>query len=691
MGQYSCNYIQLSTHGPRAISRQTGHFSAAAMLSHYLAFAIRNLRRAPFASAVSVLTLAIGLVCFLAAHALVTFFERADGHFVNADRIQIVTTSFTFFGGQFTRDRSTRSPEHLASLLQADFPEIEAIARAFEIDWQGRTAVASGDRVVQLYSVAADPTFLDIFNLPFLAGDPRNALAAPRSVVLTRDSARQLFGDTDPIGQPLRIRNRVDTTVTGVIDEFPDSSHIGRSAAATLRLELLASVDVIEAIEAERLASIASDLGIRAEWPAGAPRQVTWTGEDAVTYLLLPADGSASVGNLADQLPAFVARHAPSELLASTNLRYELMPIGELLRRGVDTELFSGDIGVSVSTVLLLLGSLVLAVACINFANLAAARAAGRTREVGLRKALGARPAQIMVQHLLEAALLSFAALLIAVAGLRTALPLLERLAGLSPGAIGFGAAESAVTLLVVVIATTFAAGAYPAFVLARTGASLAIRRPHGPRGSKRFAELLVGAQFAVAGLLLIALTVIALQNAQLELIGLGSADASLVLIENQSDVTRVDTATLHAALGALPQVEAGHGDRRTALAETGCCDDGQPFSGSSGRNAACARARRGPRLLRGHADERAGRPGLYCGRKPRATRHRRRSRVRRCARICIARTKPSISSSITRRARAATAPTTRDASSVSSIPADSAFAAQAPPRRSTRSRPMRA
>jgi ABC-type antimicrobial peptide transport system permease subunit len=101
-----------------------------------------------------------------------------------------------------------------------------------------------------------------------------------------------------------------------------------------------------------------------------------------------------------------------------------------LLRNSVDTGLFIDDAGVSVPTLLLTLGLLVLIVACVNYANLATARAARRTREVGLRKALGADRAQIARQYLFEAGALTSVALVLALAAFRLAAPLLRAIAG---------------------------------------------------------------------------------------------------------------------------------------------------------------------------------------------------------------------------------------------------------------------
>ena len=517
------------------------------MLSHYLALAYRNQRRTPLATSVSLLTLAIGLICFLTAYAFAVFFDRAEQGFANADRTYVLTLSFTFFGGSFTRDESTGTPPHAAEVLATDFPDIEAIARATALNQQSRTSASTGERALRLSAFAVDPAFLEIFELPFVAGDARAALDEPRSVVLTKDAASRLFGGENPIARSLLIGNLVDATVTGVIDAVPEPSHMGRSPSAPLAFDLLVSMDVDEALRASAFGPL----------PANVTSPRNWVDESVTTYLLLPADGRLRAETLAASLEAFTTRHVPAETLESSNLRLGLIPVRDLLKKSVDAELFSADIGVSISTVLMALGALVLVVACVNYANLATARASQRVREVGLRKALGAQPGQITRQHLLEAALSSAAALLIALVIVRSAMPLLEALSGANLGAAFLTGAEVSVFLVAVFLVVTLGAGAYPAFVLSRVGAAASIRPSQGRMGPKRLSALLVGAQFAVASWLLIAVTITSLQNARLERIGLGSADSRLVLIENPSRTTRIEAETLRAELLRLPQVEA--------------------------------------------------------------------------------------------------------------------------------------
>ncbi|HEY8519710.1 MAG TPA: ABC transporter permease [Gammaproteobacteria bacterium] len=395
------------------------------MLMHYLYVALRNARRGPFAFVMNVLTLAVGLACFVTVYGFVDFWRSADRHFANADRIYAVTMEFEARVGSFAMG-AFGAPEPLAELLRADFPQIERVVRAVNL---GRDAVASAlGRALTMSAAATGPEFFELFDLPFAAGDPRRALSQPRSVVLTREFATQLFGDADPLGQPVLIGNAVETTVTGLLAPIPEPSHMGRSTSATFRFDALVSEDVLEAIRA-------------------------------------------------------------------------------------------------------------------------------RAREIGLRKSLGARPGQIVVQALLEAALAAVVAIVLALAGYRLAARAFTALIGTDPTRTLFDGAGFWLFLIALVAGVTLAAGAYPALVLSRVRPVATLRGAAAGRAAGRLPAALVAVQFTVASFLLMVVAVTALENAHLKRTGLGIAEDPLLVITRSSPAANVSAETLRAELERLPQV----------------------------------------------------------------------------------------------------------------------------------------
>jgi putative ABC transport system permease protein len=513
------------------------------MLTHYLRVVLRTFGRSPLLSAINVLTLTLGLVCFLAAYGAVGYWNRAEQQFTNSSRTYVVTTNITLSGATPTAAGVRESNPYVAQYLAADFRAIEAAARvrrAYSPD-----LVASGDRVLKLFNASADPAFLDIFDLPFVRGDGRQALRQPRSAVLTRDAATRLFGTDDPIGRPLRIRNSIDVTVTGVVGSIAGPSHIGSSATAPLRFDVLTSMDVYDFFEA------------RSRNPRAPPAPENWISGGVSTYVLLPANSSLSAPQLARQLPQFVLRHAPADQLNIASVELGLLPVTQLLSMENPATYFLSRTGLSTSTVFLLLGSLVLAVACLNYASLATARAASRTRDVGVRKALGASAAQIAAQHLFEAATSTAIALVIALALIAAAVPAAQATLGVDLGLAVFRNSTAWAQLVGVLVCVALAAGAYPALVLSQFRPAITLRaaRLRVRRGT--LVSALVGIQFAVASFLMIVLAVAYFQNQHLRQTGLNAAADPVLVIQNDPAITQVGPGLLRTELRALPQVSA--------------------------------------------------------------------------------------------------------------------------------------
>ena len=512
------------------------------MLAHYLGVAARSIRRAPAAFAINVLTLSLGLVSFLTAFAYVAYWDRADRHFANIDRTYVLTMQHVQrdspFASLMYQGFSPYVPEQAAEYLRADYPAIEKIARAVPIDW--KEMVAAEDRSARLFAVAVDPEFLDLFPLRFTAGDAGTALRSPGSVVLTSDAARKLFGDADAVGRHVILANAIEATVVGVLAAVREPSHLGRSTLATFPFDLLASYDLLDAEHA-----VTQSPQTR-KFMAG----LWFRGVNGLTYLRLPERG-LTADSLIAQLEGFAARHIPPDALQSGSFGFRVMPVRELL-----VERDFQHTGLSFGTTLLALGALVLGVACLNYANLATARAARRAGEIGVRKALGAAPRQIVAQSLLEAGLLTAASLATAVVVFLVSGPLIEYLLRVDLAPTLFDGSAIWPFLAAVLVGVTLAAGFYPAAVLARVRPASAIGSSDLRLGSKLFSTLLVAIQFAVASAFLLAVAILWLQNAELERTGLGLSEDPLVVIENPIRITKVDPATLRSELARLPQVK---------------------------------------------------------------------------------------------------------------------------------------
>jgi putative ABC transport system permease protein len=514
------------------------------MLAHYLKTTLRNLWRDSTSTLVSVLTLALGLVCFVTAYAVIVYWRHGDAHFANAGRTYVITAKFDFEEAGIRTGTFAGTAEHYAKYLRAEFPELEAVARAYPVP---DVSIGTAERGFRGFRVIADQEFLDVFDFHFLAGDPHNALRQPYSVVLTEETARRLFGDEDPMGQRVVLASKIETTVTGVIATVPEPSHMGHAAGARMPFDILASWNLRAAVRQARNPDAPDELP--ENW---------FGGYCCLTYAVLPRDGSLSEREFLARLEGFAERHVPAEQLEHVRFEVSAIPIGALAVTDLNGKLFGGASDyISVTAILMLLGGLVLAVACINYANLATARAAGRGRDVGLRMVVGASRPQIMIQSFIEAGLLVTAASVVAVLVFAATAPLLDASVGINVAPIVLSIGRFWLFMLMTLCAVTLAAGAYPAFVLSRLRPVETLRLGRRRAGPRFVATALVGVQFVAANFLLIMAMIISAQSEDLRRTAFGADTDPLLVIDNASPLTGVSTETLLEELDRLPEVRA--------------------------------------------------------------------------------------------------------------------------------------
>lgn len=513
------------------------------MLAHYTASTISQVRRAPLSAAISVLTLAVGFACFITAHAITGFWKASEQHFANVDRIFSVSTDLAFRDGSLATGHLPLTNEHVAAYLRADYPGLAAVARARVIS--DAAMVSTDDRALRLFRVDVDPEFLEIFDLPFIIGDSRRALREPGTVVLTQDAAARLFGEEQALGRRVLLANSTYATVTGVIAEIPEPTHMGRSATASLRFDVLVSYDVSEQPGTDAAESV-------------TPPQ-NWLILDTTTYLLLPPDGSLSASEIGGDLDAFASRHVPPEQLGFAQLEFGLVPVAELLTRAGSSGLFLGRSGLTVRTALSLLAALVLVAACANHVSLSTATALGRTHDIAVRKVMGATPLQIAGQYLLDASLFTWTGFGVALVAVLIMVPTLRTAIGIDLRITLFDGA-TALVLTGLVLVVSLLSGLYPALILARQHPAAGFQHRDAARG--RLSNILVSAQFAAASFLLITAIVTYMQNATLKQDSQAAPDP-LVIIENFYTATHLDPGTLRRELLALTHVSSVSGMAR--------------------------------------------------------------------------------------------------------------------------------
>jgi len=470
------------------------------MFKHYLTTALRYFGRNKFTTSINVLCLTMGMVCFAAAYGVVAWFTNADRHYANSDRIFFLTESLTPKGSTQPGSPAPLTSWVLGSLARANLTQLPAVAR---ITMAGESPISvhegANDRKTAFAVTAfADPDLLEIFALPFVAGDSKAALRSPRSAIVTTAMAQRVFGRTDVIGQTILLRNRERISITGVVSEFKQPSHFG-SGAALVRFEMLVSMDTYESI-------------MRNANPTRINETLNTWGANMgnIVYVLTPEDRSISQATLNTWVDAIARQHAPT---AEGTFHVGARPIWELYSTLGDGAIGAMQTGVSSTAVLLFLGGLILLVSCINYANLATAQVSTRAKEVAMRRVVGASRLEIIRQYLFETALLT----LVALAMVMVLMVLVLGILGSTIGANLIGTVLFTGELWLALVATltivTLIAGAYPALVLSRMRPLQAMRAGSGAMGARFVPTILVGIQFGTASLLLIAVLVMQAQN----------------------------------------------------------------------------------------------------------------------------------------------------------------------------------
>jgi ABC-type antimicrobial peptide transport system permease subunit len=435
---------------------------SAVMIQNYAKVAVRNIRKHKAYSLINVAGLAIGIAVSLFIFLWIRdelSFDRFHSGFKDIYRLTEEQRSAD--GSIFP---VAVTPELLGPGLKADFPEVLEFARIRPL---GRNLISHEDR--QFYEggiVFVDPAFLDIFTFPLVKGDPATALADPDSLVISEGTARKYFGSEDPMGRTLRLANAFDFRVTGVARDVPRNSH--------LRFDILGNFDVV-------LKRFGMDGG--------------WWNNNFYTYVRLAPN--ADLEKLTPLVHEYFTRIEPR-----ARTRIVLQPLKDIhLRSSYAIDLYGATQDRSKDiTVFATVAFLVLLIACINYMNLATARAGLRSKEVGLRKVVGAARPEIMRQFFGESLLFAAVSASVAAALARLSLPLFNSLTAKTVAPSALAAPPILLFLGGTALLAGILSGVYPAlFLSAFRPVSIFRGEPLTGTRSALFRKSLVVLQFGLS------------------------------------------------------------------------------------------------------------------------------------------------------------------------------------------------
>jgi len=448
------------------------------MIKSYLLILSRNARKKPAFTFINLFGLAIGIACFIFISIFIWDEISYDQYHENKDDIYRVSQTTTYDGDE---SHSATTPFPLKNAIVNDLQAyVKESARLFDME---AANISIGNRENETFHreehfYFTDSSIFNIFDINLIRGDPQTVLSEPGSVVITPETASRYFGDDDPIGEQLLFEGQIFLTVTGIMESFPRQSHF--------KADLLATFESLRDIWRNY-----DQITERWLWAA------TWT------YIL--AEPGTDRQLLEDQLSDFSERYYEAYFGENEQVKLNLQPLTDIyLRSDADNEI--GPTGSFINIIIFtIVGILILNIACINYVNLSTARALTRSKEVGLRKTLGAERSQLTAQFLFESAVYSLAAILISALIVVLAIPYFNMFTGKEIELAAFNWWLLFGTGLLLLICITLLAGFYPATFLSGYNPIDAVKETFtGGQKGGRLRRSLVVFQFTITAILLI-------------------------------------------------------------------------------------------------------------------------------------------------------------------------------------------
>ncbi len=457
------------------------------MFKNYLKVAFRTLFRQKGYAFINVAGLTVGLACCLLIFQYVAFEYSFDRFHAHEPDLYRVNTALAPAGEPLGWSADT--PHGMGPALAEEVPELLRVARLRPAP---NAVVSRPDHPQQVFEeqvVYADPAFLEMFTFPLAEGSAATALTEPGTALLSETMARKYFGADNPIGQVLDVTGEVDGSyrVTGVFENMPANSHLQFDLLLPMA-DLLAGEQYSEA-------------------------ETFWIWNNFVTYVQLRPGANHAAATR--KMTATYDAHFPDAFREQG-----LVP--RVLAQPLRDIHLNADVGGPEREATIVLGSyrtvsfftviglVTLIIALVNYVNLATARALERAREVGVRKAVGARRMQLATQFLFESALTNAVAAVLAVALAVALTPLVNTLAETSLTAASWSDPAFWGAFAATFGIGTLLAGGYPAFVLSSFQPSAVLKGKGGSAGGQLWLRRgLVVFQFAASVVLIVGTAVV--------------------------------------------------------------------------------------------------------------------------------------------------------------------------------------
>ena len=463
------------------------------MLKNYFKVALRNLINQKGLAFINIFGLSVGIACF-GLFMLYSVNEFSFDRFhKNGDNIYRVYQWSEAIGEEAAGGKAYH-PMPLGPAMKQELPGVKNYVRLREA--RGESFIKANNEVGREEVTFADPSFFSVFSFKLRSGDPAKALEDIHSVVLTEETAKKIFGKTDPIGKIIEIKTEdefVPFTVTAIAEDPPSNSSI--------QFSVLGNFNYLSTTQ------------------TGAKRINNWRQFSYQTYVQLQEGSNLSFDK--NLLIAFRKKYYPDEEAKSRKngwkgqgprTYYGFQSISSM---HTDTKISGGSVSpVDPKTIWILLSIAagVLLIACINFTTLSIGRSAGRSKEIGVRKVIGGNKKSLVSQFLAEALLLSFLSAMVGLLLAKILLPYFNQLSGRNLNLSFIQYPELLWMIAGLVVVVGLLSGSYPALVLSGFKPIEVLKTKVKLAGSNIFTKSLVTLQFVLSAGLIIS-TVIIMQQ----------------------------------------------------------------------------------------------------------------------------------------------------------------------------------
>jgi len=509
---------------PLVLQRQTALMWSAekinrfTMFRNYLKTAWRNIVHGISYSAINMIGLGAGLCSFILILLYMNYELSYDKWSPELNKVYHVSL-------RENEDFLATTPAPLAGFLAQKYPNVQA-ATMLQSSGDYESLLTAGEhKIYQKNLVSVDSNFLRVFPCKLTAGNAATALNEPKTAIITKDLSRKLFGNDNPMGKSIRLNDRTDVEVTGVLQDQQGATGL--------------------------------PIGILLHDAFGRSNNL-WMNYSYQTYIKLKQAESDTA------IETAINRLYYNERLKQNGVSFE-----SYTKAGAKTNLFvdqvprmhnfpkHGSSNFSTVTILLVLTTLLLLAGAINFSNLAIAQSIGRAKEVGIRKVMGSGRMPLIIQFMVETALQCFASLIFAIMLLGLALPYINTAFNIH---IGFLQPQEMLHIVLqltgCLLAIILLSGSYPAVYLSKFNAVKVLKGSYstGSQG-KLFRNSLIIVQFMVSVFFITGIIVIKSQMSFMQIKDRGFSGEQLMRIETRPETREQGFDKTRNALLSVPGV----------------------------------------------------------------------------------------------------------------------------------------